>query len=239
MWTSGEAYLAWHLVGSALAKRATQALFEEAAVLGDGSFVVTGQVTPGEVRQGIGSAIDEIFRRRSGGRRWIDHTPIQTLMLPELLEAFPDAQFVHVVRDGRRVVESMLRFESKLEDGVRKGMQGAGWMVPWMRDGDAAVRQWTEYVSAAADFGDMHPERVHIVRHEQLEAEPEETIGRALAFLGLPSEPGPGLLLRQDRAHPSFGPDDDRSGVWDRRLRNTFERDAGPAMTRLGYLGGW
>ena len=44
----------------------------------------------------------------AAGARAVEQTPEATFVIPQLAEAFPQAQFVHLVRDGRDVVASLL-----------------------------------------------------------------------------------------------------------------------------------
>jgi len=41
--------------------------------------------------------------RKRGKSRWGDKTPFNTFNMRELIKAFPNAQFIHIVRDGRDV----------------------------------------------------------------------------------------------------------------------------------------
>jgi hypothetical protein len=107
-----------------------------------------------------------------GKARWADKTPLYTMALPFVLEVFPDAQVVHLIRDGRDVVVS-----HRLRFGYR-----------------AAVRctvKWGRYVRTARAFGDTMPAgRYHEVRYEEAVAEPEKTMRALLEFLGEEWEPG-------------------------------------------------
>jgi len=235
LWTSGEAYLAWHLLGTEPARLCLRSLFEEAAVLGEGSMVTSEQVTTTDLRRAIGSAIHEVFVRHSGGLRWVDHTPVQTLMIDVLAEAFPHAQFVHVLRDGRRVVESMLAFRKAIPTDTSERMRSAGWDPDWMRDVGAAARTWSVYVNHALDFANLHPERVHTVRHEHLRQHPDRSIGSVLEFLSEAPEEGPTDYLQSEAVHPSFAPGADRAGIWTKNAVRTFDREAGATMNRVGY----
>jgi LPS sulfotransferase NodH len=48
---------------------------------------------------------------------FINKTPFNTYRVPQLLEIFPEARFIHLVRDGRAVVQSYTRKEySKFQD---------------------------------------------------------------------------------------------------------------------------
>jgi hypothetical protein len=49
------------------------------------------------------------FLAQSGRARFAEKTPSNCLRLPFVSEIFPDAVFVHVVRDGRAVVEATMR----------------------------------------------------------------------------------------------------------------------------------
>jgi omega-hydroxy-beta-dihydromenaquinone-9 sulfotransferase len=42
---------------------------------------------------------------------FLNKTPLNTYRVPQLLEIFPDARFIHLVRDGRAVVQSYTRKE--------------------------------------------------------------------------------------------------------------------------------
>ncbi len=61
-----------------------------------------------------------------GKRRWGNKTPKALLHLPELAILYPDAQFVHVIRDGRNSAESPARVDRSLVQNAllwRTGMR--------------------------------------------------------------------------------------------------------------------
>lgn len=64
-----------------------------------------------------------------GKRRWGDKTPYYVPHLPKLLEWWPDAHIIHIIRDGRDVALSMFarRHDSRVyntyEDGHEPGQQ--------------------------------------------------------------------------------------------------------------------
>jgi hypothetical protein len=51
----------------------------------------------------------DAMRKAQGRARIVEKTPQSTLRLPFVLEVFPDAKLVHVIRDGRQVVASARR----------------------------------------------------------------------------------------------------------------------------------
>jgi Sulfotransferase family len=102
-----------------------------------------------------------------GVSRWADKTPHYVLHIDAVRDVFPDARFVHLVRDGRDVALSLLR--------VPFG-PGNVW---------AAAHQWRD----AVDAGDAAAERlgdvVLTVRYEDLVAVPEATVRRVCEFCDL------------------------------------------------------
>ena len=114
----------------------------------------------------------------TGGLRSVEQTPETAFIAPAVLLAFPRAQLVHLVRDGRDVVCSLLERGWLRAD--RMGTDDAGlplgahprfWVEPgreaeFSRASDVrrAAWAWRRYVEAARAAG----ERVHEVRYERL-----------------------------------------------------------------------
>jgi LPS sulfotransferase NodH len=62
-------------------------------------------------------AVFGAYQRLLNKAYFINKTPFNTYRLPQLLEIFPEARFIHLVRDGRAVVQSYTRKEySKFQD---------------------------------------------------------------------------------------------------------------------------
>lgn len=107
------------------------------------------------------------YLARRGKQRWAEKTPGYTFHLDFIDELFPDAQYLHVIRDGRDVVAS---FRDRW--GYRAGLR-------------AANSVWRESVLRAREFGARLPDgRYHELRYEALVAEPETQMRALLAFLG-------------------------------------------------------
>ena len=104
---------------------------------------------------------------RSGKSRWAEKDPTYTLHLPFIEELFPDAVYVHLLRDGHDVVASF-------KD--RWGYKSAA---------RAARTEWARYVTTARELGDrLPPARYLELRYENLVADPEAEGQRLFAFLG-------------------------------------------------------
>ncbi|MFI0410100.1 sulfotransferase family protein [Actinomadura sp. 3N508] len=117
----------------------------------------------------LGSALAIVFRayaRRHGKPRWGDKRPSYFRRVPMLRRMFPDAQFVHLVRDGRDAVSSLMR-------------------MPWF-DGDiyAAALTWREAVDMGKRLGPrLGPGTFYELRYEDLVADPEHELQRLCIFL--------------------------------------------------------
>ncbi|WP_067796286.1 sulfotransferase family protein [Actinomadura formosensis] len=126
-----------------------------------------------EIVQGpptLGSALATVFRayaREHGKPRWGDKRPSYFRRVPMLRRMFPDAQFVHLVRDGRDAVSSLMR-------------------MPWFK-GDlyAAALTWREAVDIGGRLGArLGPDTFCELRYEDLVTDPEDALRRLCAFLG-------------------------------------------------------
>ena len=106
-----------------------------------------------------------------GKQRWADKTPRYALNIEFIARVFPDAQFVHVIRDARDVaVSHRKRF------GYRSCVTSAF--------------KWPRYIAAARAAGAaLGPARYHEVRYDALVRDPETTVRDLLAFLGEEWEP--------------------------------------------------
>ena len=109
---------------------------------------------------------------RDGATRWGDKTPAYAHEIPTLSQLFPDAQFLHVVRDGRDVACSLLR-------------TGLG-----PRHVYTAAHYWRAHVEAGRRHGArLGPDRYRQVRYETLLGDLETTLRDVCAFLGEPFDP--------------------------------------------------
>jgi hypothetical protein len=174
------------------------------------------------------------------GLRGVEQTPETSFVLAAALGAYPEALAVHVVRDGRDVVTSLLErgwlsTERTGADDARLafGAHPRFWVEPERRDefthvSDAtrAAWAWRRYVTAAGAV----PERTVEVRYEQLVSDPAAAAGPVAGALGVEH----GLVTER------FTEVHDRSaGRWRRHLTAEqladVEREAGDALVTLGY----
>jgi|GEM_PF-2886823 len=186
-------------------------------------------VTAEELLRFIGHGINALFTNRSGGLRWIDHTPGYAIIMRDLAVAFPGARFIHIVRDGRDVVNSMIHSDHHRNVGC-----------DWALDFRAACKTWAAHVEAALRYEDTEPRRVLRVYFESVSTGNDEEFKRIHDFLELPYEEATTRLFKEGkRLNSSFSAKErDRmrwQNSWTDEQRALFGRICGPLLVRLGY----
>ncbi|MFC4057844.1 sulfotransferase family protein [Planomonospora corallina] len=130
--------------------------------------IVTGPPT-------LGSALGVVLRAyaaRFGKPRWGDKRPSYFQNVDVLLRLFPDAQFVHLIRDGRDCVASLKE-------------------MPWHTGTvHSSVSTWAEAIDFARHRAPKLPAgSYHELRYEDLTADPEGELRTLCAFLGEEFDP--------------------------------------------------
>ncbi|MEJ7708146.1 MAG: sulfotransferase [Nocardioidaceae bacterium] len=115
--------------------------------------------------------IHQDYAASRGKQRWADKSPRYALHMDFIARIFPDAQFVHVIRDARDVaVSHRKRF------GYRSCVTSAV--------------KWPRYIAAArASAARLQPGRYHELRYDDLVGDAEKTLRELLEFLGEEWEP--------------------------------------------------
>jgi hypothetical protein len=206
---------------------------------------------PAEVRSLYGAADSrpafiEAFAalclRKAGKQRWAEKTPRNISRVGEVFRAFPEARFVHVLRDGRDVACSLRTHpRHAVVDGQLVPLDTwkpiAGCARRWVRDIEASRRFW----------GDP---RFRTVRYEDLVQKPREVLGALMPFLG--EEWDEAMLAHASADSPfrdatRFAQNPEALGAvsatslgrWrrdlDARDKRIFKRIAGRLLVELGY----
>lgn len=153
-----------------------------------------------------------------------ERTPLHVRHLGLMGSVYPDARFVHIVRDGRDVARSLVSMD-------------------WGPDSIApAAREWAESVLAARRA--PRPNHYTEIRYEHLLADPGGEIPRLYKALGLAITPE---ALERGLAEASLHRNRDGSGSppavgkWQSAFSSAdlavFHRVAGAALIELGYDG--
>lgn len=141
----------------------------------DDGFRGREDVTP-KVRRYIEKVVRinlEIF----GKPRFLAKDPGNALRMDFIDEIFPDAIFIHIVRDARAVVESVVKVRRN-HNGVFWGSQSPGWRdlieLPLV---EASALQWKRLVEVVLDSAKKLPEdRYMQLRYEDFAADPAQTL---------------------------------------------------------------
>jgi len=162
-----------------------------------------------------------------------DKTPGYVRELPLLAELFPEARFVHIVRDGRDVALSLMD-------------------VDWAATSiDTLADFWRTNVDRASEaHAELGAGRYREILYEDLIDDPERVLRGVCTFLELPYEPGmlsyyehaadlvASLRSAQDHRHIAVRP---TKGLRDWRIHmspedlSRFESIAGESLERSGY----
>lgn len=224
-----------------LGEPANRARLAKFVVAHSRSFTQLG-LNPKEVRAALtaapptlGSVLDAAMRcfvAQAGAARWCDKRPMYVRHVPALLRLFPDAQFLHLVRDGRAAAASLNR-------------------MTWFRgDLDQAIGTWLlamEHADAARER--LGPDRWLDLSYEALVTDPEPELRRVCSFLGEDFAPAmlePGAVAREvvaDRktwhANTAGPLLTERTASWRRELPAAdiafLEAVAGRRLTAAGY----
>jgi len=174
------------------------------------------------------------------GLRGVEQTPETSFVLASVLRAYPEAVAVHVIRDGRDVVTSLLERgwlsaerEGADDAGLAFGAHARFWVEPGRErafaeasDATRAAWAWRRYVTAAGAV----PERTVELRYEQLVASPAAAAAPVAAILGIEAGTVEAAFAK---AH------DSSAGRWRTQLTEEqladVEREAGAELVALGY----
>lgn len=107
-----------------------------------------------------------------------EKTPSNVLIFDDLVELFPEARCIHVVRDPRAIISSMLQVGRRAKKKGRK-TQDFTTSVP------AAIDYVKKCFQAGFKAAERTPDRVLTIVYEQLVSHPEREARRMCDFVGL------------------------------------------------------
>lgn len=190
----------------------------------------------------------------NGDLTFVEKTPRNSFLVAFLHRSFPDARFLHIIRDGR---DAALSYSKK--PWLQAAMAGSGrvspggypngptprfWVEPERRgefetttDIHRCVWAWRRHTESALASGCSLPAHLyHELRYEDLVREPAREGRRILDFLGLS-----GHDAARERFLAAVGKADPSSiGGWRRELDEAavrqMENEAGELLAKLGYL---
>jgi hypothetical protein len=196
---------------------------------------------PPQIPTGLGPA--EAFRfavsapfvayaAREGKTRWADKTPAYIGHIDRLAATWPDARFVHLIRDGRDAALSVM--------DVPFGPNNV-----W-----AAARSWASAIRRGHKARERYPRRMLELRYEDLVSDPAASLAATCSFLDLAYDDDMLSIEKTDRSkvvedqaswHASIwsGITTAAVGKWRTELSprqvEMFEAVAGDELRALGY----
>ena len=141
--------------------------------------------------------VDHLYRNLSGPdvQRWGDKTPLNTYFLPRIVELYPDADYIFLIRDGRDVVSSLLQM-----------MAGNKATKDWSSDQlvERACALWNDSIAAWDWLASQVPsDQMLTVRYEDFVSDTEGTATSMQKFLGV--DPDPSVLDSASERADSMG----------------------------------
>ena len=145
-----------------------------------------------EIFRGFIANLLEPLRRHEGKARVAEKSPNNVFYFAHLHRIFPDATFLHMLRDGRDVVASLL---------TMRWTTPAGAPVDYTRDARLAARYWARAVRAGRDFAQTAGgKRYREIRYEELVSRPEPCLRSLFTYLDEPWEPAVMRFYERPRA---------------------------------------
>ena len=178
----------------------------------------------------------EYHRRWHRRPRFVNKYPRSSVRIDYIRAVFPDAVFIHVIRDGRAVAASMLQALGRRRRGqVKPDMpftHPLGWRELIRQDkAEQVALQWRAVVSYVlgkrAELGPAY----HEIRYEELCGNPRAALGAAFRFAGLGADEE--VLARLPERL------DSQNYKWKQQLSlqqvETITRTEAPLLEELGY----
>jgi hypothetical protein len=179
----------------------------------------------------IQAIIAGVFKKNAAGEgkdRWGDKTPYYVLHLKTIVELFPNAQIIHLIRDGRDCALSM--FVREREFGVYNSYH--------------AAEYWQQYVETGKEVGRSLGDQSYLeIKYEDILSDQLSAMKRICAFLGedfdhslinfeKSSIAGKTPLLQKNVQK-------DNAGKWRKKMTRAqirvFESAAGDTLAQNGY----
>jgi hypothetical protein len=175
---------------------------------------------------------DRLFMRYAeshGKQRWGEKTPLHTWHIESMARVFPDAQVIGVLRHPfGSVASNTRRFKAEMPKHAR---------------------HWDSYTRELASQAIAHPDRLRLLRYEELVQHPEPVLRELLEWLGEPwsdsvlehhavqaARGGDGRVEGKSRSDEPI--DTTRVDKWTRLLDDEDQRWLGKRLGRLaGFYG--
>lgn len=179
------------------------------------------------------SKLHELYIEKNGKTRWGQKTPRLVRHWKELSEVYPNSQFIHIVRDPRAVVCSLIK------SNVHKSTTYHG------------IQRWLKDISYGLEMeATLGQDRTLQISFECLTADPAKELRRISAFLNEPYDSK--MLDASNKGHEEYSkyyakihkrlsskPDVSRTKAWKAELKNwqisLIQNKCKEFMRKIGY----
>jgi len=123
------------------------------------------------------------YKARSGKQRLAEKSPNNVFFFPHFGHMFPDSPLIHVIRDGRDVVSSLLTMDWQ---DINTGKK-----LPYVESAEGAASYWVEAVTKGRNSArlDQVKDRYYEIRYEDLVRKPEKVLRPLFKFINEPWDP--------------------------------------------------
>lgn len=162
--------------------------------------LVDGSLNPPEAICRFFDSLYTPYLEAHGAKTWIDSSPVNGRFIPEILSVFPNAIFIHIIRDGRNVAKSLARL---------------GWKGGTFESG---ADFWFEQVTETRSLGSGAPDSYIELSFDDLVSRPADVLSELTSFIGVPYEPRMGQVIDPDRARTHEQPHSSAETAYVRNL---------------------
>ncbi|MFG6099696.1 sulfotransferase [Leptothoe sp. ISB3NOV94-8A] len=187
-----------------------------------------------------------------GDLRFAEKTPRNCFLIDFLYQAFPDAQFIHIIRDGRDAALSHSKkpwlqaasanSDKRESSGYRHGPYARFWVEPERvkefestSDIHRCIWAWRRHVSSILEQAQALPaDQYYELRYEDLVSQPQQAAQKLLNYLGIESS------VSSQTLYEAFSQAKATSvGGWEREFaeeqHQQVNQEAGSLLRQLGY----
>lgn len=194
-------------------------------------------------RHFIGELLSK-YLHASGKVRIAEKSPNNVFYFPQLAQIFPGSPLIHVIRDGRDVVSSLLTMDwASIVTGEK---------LPYVESAQAAADYWKKSVMAGRRSAEdpSVKGRYYELRYEELVRQPEPTLRALFEFIDEPWDPA---VLEYHQVERNLAEESSASqvsqplyskalGRWREDLskadQQAVKEVAGDLLVELGYASG-
>lgn len=191
--------------------------------------------------------------RGDGDLRLAEKTPRNSFIIPFLAQTFPDAKFIHIIRDGRDVTVSLAQkpwYNNEFNGSIMR--EPGGYLCGstprfWVESERSSefettsnihrgIWLWRRYIEAAEKgIAQLSPARKYEIKYESLVTNPQEEVTGILDFLGIQEGSSRSIFKQKLITQASV----DSIGKWrsvlDKHDLEKIEREASVWLQKYGY----